>query len=292
MSATFARVFLALALLTSVTIVAGAPAFPRDLPHHRGCGSHMTNAHRISSEARFKTSRIPPKSENSTATVDVYFHVIFANETVEGGYVAQETVEKQIAVLNEDYKTAGVSFNLVNVTRVNSEDWFVRLAPESDAEKEMKGTFRQGNASTLNIWSVGFEEGEGNGLLGYATFPSDYEKAPELDGVVLLHTTMPDNGKPPYNKGRTLTHEAGHWFGLYHTFEGGCQGNNDYVDDTPALKEANYGCPAKKSMCPGAPPALVSNFMDYTDDACMTGFSDGQATRIRAQMRTFRGIDI
>ena len=115
----------------------------------------------------------------------------------------------------------------------------------------MKEVFRNGNASTLNIWSVGFMEGEGKGLLGYATFPSDYESAPHMDGVVLLHSTMPDNGDAPYNKGRTLTHEAGHWLGLYHTFEGGCQGSGDYVDDTPPEKEAAYGCPSKRSTCPG-----------------------------------------
>src|SRR5690242_3893480 len=118
-------------------------------------------------------------------------------------------------------------------------------------ESTMKEVFRSGKASTLNIWTVGFLEGPGKGLLGYATFPSDYESAPHMDGVVLLHSTMPDNGAAPYNKGRTLTHEAGHWLGLYHTFEGGCQGTGDSVDDTPPEKEAAYGCPGKRSTCPG-----------------------------------------
>lgn len=286
------RIVLALALFCSVTSVAAAPAYRRDIPRHRGCGTHISNERRLSSESRFRTHRVPAKNENATAVVDVYFHVVYANETAEAGYVPDEVIENQIKVLNEDYAATGLSFNLVNVERIEDEDLFLRVGPETDQEVTLKEGYRQGNASTLNIWTVGFMEGNGEGLLGYATFPSDYETKPTLDGVVLLHSTMPKNGQAPYNGGRTLTHEAGHWMGLYHTFEGGCQGNGDYVDDTPAVKDASYGCPKPKTTCPGSQPAFVTNFMDYTDDACMTAFSDGQSTRIRAQLRTFRNFDL
>lgn len=295
---TFTKIFMAFALFCGAAVVnvAGAPAvYRRDIPRHRGCGTHISAERRASSERRFQTSRIPPAKENANATLDVHFHIIFANHTVEGGYVPDDVIQKQMDVLNEDHGNSktGLSFRLANVTRVQSEDWFLRVAPESKQEGEMKELFRNGNASTLNVWTVGFMEGDGKGLLGYATFPSDYESAPHMDGVVLLHSTMPGNGAPPYNKGRTLTHEAGHWLGLYHTFEGGCQGNGDFVEDTPPEKEAAYGCPKKPvSTCPGGQLDPITNFMDYVDDACMDRFTEGQGTRIRAQIRTFRGVDI
>ncbi|KAJ3548499.1 hypothetical protein NMY22_g1231 [Coprinellus aureogranulatus] len=130
---TIAKLFMALALLCGTAVVNGAPAYPRDIPRHRGCGTHISAERRTSSERRFQTSRVPPSSENATATLDVHFHVIFANQTAEGGYVSDEVIRKQVEVLNEDYggSKTGVSFRLVNVTRVESEDWFLRVGPDS-----------------------------------------------------------------------------------------------------------------------------------------------------------------
>jgi len=283
----------ALLLLSSaVMVVQGAPASHRNIPRHRGCGTHISAERRIASEARFKTSRLPPARENATATLSLYFHIVFANQTAEGGWIPDEVIHNQVDVLNQDYNVTGISFNLVNITRIESEDWFNKVAPDSPEEAEMKETFRYGNASSLNVWTVGFNEGDGQGLLGYATFPTDYKESPTKDGVVVLHSTLPDNGQAPYNKGRTLTHESGHWSGLYHTFEGGCQGTGDSVDDTPPEKEAAFGCPTGRSTCPGGKQDPVTNFMDYTDDICMTGFTEGQGVRVRAQMRTFRSVDV
>ncbi|KAF8182341.1 hypothetical protein BJ912DRAFT_854167 [Pholiota molesta] len=235
---------------------------------------------------------MPAESENATATVDVHFHVIYANETIKGGYVPDSQIVAQVDVLNKDYKSTGISWNLVNISRVQSEDWFLRVAADSPQEAGMKQLLRQGNSSTLNVYTVGLAEGAGQGLLGYATFPMDFASKPSNDGVVILYSTLPGSSSPTFNLGRTLTHEAGHWCGLYHTFQGGCTGEGDMIDDTPPEESAAYGCPAKRDTCPGGGLDPIQNFMDYTDDSCMTAFSKGQAKRIKAQLRTFRGIKV
>lgn len=290
-------IVVSLAVLSSVTSIIAAPMFSELLSSNirpeRQCGTAISPERRAAAEDRFRTHRIPAGRENATAVIDVYFHVFYANETAEGGFVSDEVIDLQMNVLNNDYNATGLSFNLVQVDRYEDENLFLSLGPESESEATIKQELRQGEASILNIYTTGFKEGTGKGLLGYATFPFDYESEPHMDGVVLLHTTMPENGPPPYNGGRTLTHEVGHWMGLYHTFEGGCKGDGDDVDDTPAARAPVYGCPTEqKPTCPDAPPALLNNFMEYTDDNCMTGFSQGQITRLRQELRVFRGVEL
>ncbi|PPQ80401.1 hypothetical protein CVT25_001714 [Psilocybe cyanescens] len=280
---------LSFAFTFAVSLVAAVPRpYIRDAPHgierHRGCGTNIAAARKASAERRFQSQRLPAESENATATLDIYFHVVYVNETIEGGYVPDSQIKAQVATMNADYNITGISWNLVNITRIQNEDWFLRVAPNSTQELEMKTAYRQGNASTLNVYTVGLMEGDGQGLLGYATFPMDFEATPSNDGVVLLYSTLPGSTSDKYNLGRTLTHESGHW--------GGCTGTGDEVDDTAPEESPAYGCPVKRDTCAGAGADPVQNFMDYTDDSCMTNFTKGQAKRIKAQLRTYRNVDV
>jgi hypothetical protein len=218
----------------------------------------------------------------------------------------------QIDVLNEDYTGTGLGFKLAGITRTLNADWFDYAGPETPQQDEMKQALRVGNAATLNLYSVGFTAVDPEGLLGYATFPSDYQAYPKDDGVVLLYLTLPGGSFVPDNLGRTATHECGHWVGLYHTFMNGCIAPGDYVDDTPYEVNQSLGCATGRDSCPSPGvdrmstftslpvnsvihhlsfPA-VHNYMGFSDDACMNNFTPGQIVRLKQQIGLFRGITI
>jgi hypothetical protein len=150
----------------------------------------------------------------------------------------------------------------------------------------------------LNIWVINM----GGGLLGYAQFPDNTASLGGLsglggsaatDGVVILYSAFGRVGTlaAPYNKGRTLTHELGHWFGLRHIWGDDerlpdtCSGS-DYADDTPNQAVAHYGCPSYPQVtCSNGPSGdMFMDYMDYVDDACMQLFSASQKDRLQAVM--------
>ena len=228
----------------------------------------------------------------TTVTVPVYFHVITNGST---GNVTDGQIADQIQVLNEAYAglTGGAAtkfrFQLAAVTRTSNATWF-GAGYGSQAETQMKSALRQGGAGTLNFYTNQPSTGE----LGWATFPSSYASQPLKDGVVCDWRTVPGGSFSPYNEGDTGTHEVGHWVGLYHTFQGGCNGSGDYVSDTPAEKSAAWGCPNGRDSCKTGKNAAgvdpIENFMDYTDDSCMYKFSAGQASRAASLSATYRGL--
>ena len=148
----------------------------------------------------------------------------------------------------------------------------------------MKQALKQGGADDLNVYST-----SGNAYLGWAYFPSIVDSnSAYLDGIVIDYRSLPNGPYENFSEGGTLPHEAGHWLGLYHTFQAACSTDGDLVADTPPERTPTSGCPEGKDTCskPGLDP--IHNYMDYSFDACYTEFTAGQATRMQDQYAFFR----
>jgi hypothetical protein len=236
-----------------------------------------------------------PQSDMSSfsATIPVYWHVVSADNTLAGGNIPKSQIENSIKVLNRDFGECSMTFKLAGIDRTVNPDWTDNAGPDTAQQTAMKKKLRKGGARALNVYSARNLPYAGGSLLGYATFPSSYKSNPKDDGVVILYSTVPGGDAAPYNLGRTLTHEAGHWVGLYHTFEdygkgSGCKGPGDYVKDTPAEASPAFGCPVGRDTCTSKGLDPIRNFMDYTDDDCMNQFTRGQITRAKHQMALYR----
>ena len=232
---------------------------------------------------------------NGSITIPVHFHVISTTTGV--GNVPDAWLDAQIAVMNNAYAGIGAgapvgassntSFRFVKAStnRVVNNTWY-NAGLGTTAERQMKEALHVGTADDLNFYT-----NSGAGNLGWATFPNEYATRPKMDGIVCYWESLPGSTYVPYNLGDTATHEAGHWLGLYHTFQNGCSTTSDGVADTPAERSPAFGCPSNRDTCtgkrfPGLDP--TENFMDYTDDACMWKFSAGQSDRMDSFWQAYR----
>jgi hypothetical protein len=239
-------------------------------------------------EARGRAGQ--PRTVAATVTIPVVVHVVSSDDTRAGGSIPDTMISEQIDVLNAAYagSTGGAetafAFQLERINRVVNPAWYP-IVYESAAELQMKTALREGGMDTLNIYTADLSDS----LLGWATYPQ--QGLHPSDGVVLLAESLPGGSATPYAEGDTATHEVGHWLNLYHTFQGGCEGEGDEVADTPAEASAASGCPTDRDTCaadPGGDP--VHNFMDYTADSCMFEFTAGQAARMLSAWDAYRAL--
>lgn len=161
--------------------------------------------------------------------------------------------------MNAAYAPHDIQFVHKGTDRTINSNW-----ANDNSELTMKKALRKGTYRTLNLY---FYKSLGDNF-GYCYFPTTVTSGSNdfyYDGCSILSSTLPGGSSTNYNLGHTATHEIGHWFGLYHTFQGGCTGNGDYVSDTPAQASASSGCPVGRDSCPsqsGLDP--IRNYMDYS----------------------------
>jgi hypothetical protein len=210
--------------------------------------------------------------------------ILFWNMTA---YFRQdETIQKQMAVLNNTFGPHRITFNLLKTTRTINARWANGL---DDLEK--KKALREGDYKTLNLYYQKAVLQGSDRYIGYCHFPTNVQPGSDQfyrDGCIVQFDSMPGLDLQDLNTGKITTHEVGHWFNLFHTFQGGCFGDGDGIDDTPAEAVPGSGCPIGRDTCgsPGLDP--IHNHMDYTVDVCRTQFTKGQEARIFSSWEKYR----
>jgi len=312
-------------IIYTLAIVASSATAFAQAPARRSCGSHEHYLQQLATHPEMARTQAdierfteayaenPFQSKTSAPiyTIPVVVHVLY-NTSAQN--ISQAQIQSQIDVLNADYQ-------LLNADAANVPSAFSSLKADAQiqfclAQRDPSGAATTGiirksttktsfsadnddaksnstggstawpAGSYLNIWIVpSITSGGQGGILGYAQFPGG---PAGTDGVVIAHNYFGTTGTAvaPFNKGRTGTHEVGHWLNLRHIWgdDGtGCSGS-DLVGDTPNQGDENYGCPSFPQVsCSNGPNGdLFMNYMDYTDDACMYMFTTGQKTRMHA----------
>ncbi|KAH7026627.1 extracellular metalloprotease [Microdochium trichocladiopsis] len=276
-------------LSIAAAVLSATGAFAGPLTGRFGCGAPEPSEELLAAASSMAVAEAEMAASGSmsiqaTIEVDVYFHVVSAGSSLSQGNVPDSQLAQQLVVMNNAYAPYGIHFNLRGTDRTVNSAW----ARDGD-EIAMKRALRKGTYSALNLY---FQQNLGGGTLGYCYFPTTVSSGSTAyiqDGCSILYSTVPGGTSTGFDLGQTVTHEVGHWFGLFHTFQGGCTGTGDSVADTPAQSSPSSGCPVGRDSCPnqaGVDP--IHNYMDYSDDACYTEFSAGQATRMASMWNTYR----
>jgi hypothetical protein len=289
-------------------------------PKRRQCGAMQAHERLLERYPSFRRNqaRIDQQTERSILTgaaqqvarrvvrIPTVVHVVYRRE-VES--ITNAQIKSQIAALNRDFRAtnqdkskipsvwqglvadAKIEFRLASrnpdgkatngITRTKT----TRRSFGADDEVKAKasgGVAAWPRSRYLNLWVCNL----GGGLLGYAQFPGG---PASTDGVVILYSAFGTQGEvaAPFDKGRTATHEVGHWLNLRHIWGDtvDCSGT-DRVSDTPNAAGPNYGKPTFPHItCNNGPYGdMFMNYMDYVDDDTMFQFTPGQVTRMNAAL--------
>lgn len=252
----------------------------------RGCGTTRPNNYQIKrNDERLKRSRVDANSIRKVLINVQFFHITSSGK----GVVIEETRVQQIAILNECFRVADIEFKYdpKSVKSVESSEWFA-MDLGSSAEHHAKSSLHASPERNLNFYTAGLAPR----LLGWATFPWDLEGNRDHDGVVIQCNTLPGGSAVPFNLGMTAVHEVGHWLGLYHTFQGGCNSIGDHVNDTVAHSSPNFGKPvpgdSQNNACNIGQQAPIFNYMNYVDDDIMREFTPQQIHRMKMHIGEYR----
>lgn len=269
----------------------------------------------FTSESNFRSisKTIPSqKLAKKILLVPVVVHVLYRSPTQN---ISDELIHLQLSILNRDFRRT-------NTDTTESPAAFKSIAADCEIEFCLAKQDPNGNAtngiirketslneignsdkffqssmggddiwdrnSYLNIWVCEIQTN--GGLLGFSTLPN-YNPLRDRDGVVIDYRYFGRSSNSHFNKGRTCTHEVGHWFDLFHIWgdDGGLCIGSDSIADTPNQTTEHSGKPAFPNLdsCSNAfPGTMFMNYMDYTDDVSMNMFTKGQKQRMWTAIET------
>jgi len=278
------------------------------------CGTRHTNNSMPRGGAQgdcdaFGTSILPTYQPSmGRVGIPVVVHVIQA--TNGEGNVPISEIEAQIEILNDAFlarsgshaavsANAEIEFYLADtdpggnptngITRTIDDDWFVENGPYWE-------TLAWNPSRYMNIYTLDLDP---QGLLGYVeALPAEAPIVGQTADRVVVHFGsfggMGSDG-PPYDLGRTLIHEVGHYLGLYHVWgtdfscsnevSPGCYSTGDFLCDTEPQDFERYGCD-QTSSCGSEDP--IFNYMNYSDDICLLEFTPEQVNRMRCTLANYR----
>lgn len=276
---------------------------------------YKTERKKVNTETKAWIHNNTKNTNNTIITIPVVVHVVWKTNEEN---ISDMQIQSQINILNNDFRRS-------NIDQINTPNIWQGIAADCQIDFCLATTDPNGNATTgitrtettvsqFGMFGAGVEESSsggkdawpnedylniwvcnlGNGLLGYATPPSNW--IGHTDGVVINYPNFGESGNTnaPYHKGRTTTHEVGHWLNLEHLWGdgwgAGCNADDDVID-TPNQEEENYGCPSVPHNAIGCGTAngdMFMNYMDYTNDACMNLFTEGQKARMIAAINQYR----
>lgn len=250
---------------------------------------------------------------NRTAfSIPVVFHIISTNPD----NISNAKIQAQIDTLNKDFfgnngdstrvpsyfkplfGRSGIQFCLAQQTPSGEPTSGIErikttktlFSPDNEDVKH-SSTGGADSWDTKNYFNVWICELSG-GVLGYATFPDD-TSVPDEQGVVINYGSLPGGSLTNYNGGKSLTHETGHYFNLYHIWgddKGECTGSDD-VDDTPNQADATSGDTTgvmTDNCTRTAPGIMYQNYMDYSFDATLVMFTTEQVSRMESALVAYR----
>lgn len=249
--------------------------------------------------------------ENAVYTVPVVFHIVLTNPEL----VTDAQIAAQLDLLNKTY--SGTNADAANLPayfkpifgKSSIQFCLAQRTPEGEVTNGIeritttKTSFSTADEGVKHIISGGADIWNGDkyynvwvcalssSLLGYATFPNDGH--PEEQGVVIEYRSLPGGSFTNYNAGKTLTHETGHYFNLFHIWgdDGGACTGTDFIDDTPNQADATTGCynGIHTDSCTSTGNGILyQDYMDYSFDQCLVLFTAQQADRMQTALLTYR----
>jgi Pregnancy-associated plasma protein-A len=285
----------------------------KDVPLHRSCGAMAAHMMLLERNPSFRAAQMRLEaatsrrrdsaadlSKSKIVTLRTVVNVVYKTDDQN---ISDAQIATQFKAMNKDFRATNsdksgtpapwkglvtdsrLQFKLVKVTRTKTAS--NGFSFDDAVKKASTGGIAPYSPKThVNFWVCALT----GGLLGYAQFPGG---PPSTDGVVINYQAFGTNGtaQSPFNKGRTATHEVGHYFNLRHIWADtpDCSGS-DMVADTPNAAGPNFGTPAFPHVtCNNGPNGdMFVNYMDYTDDAGMFMFTAQQVLRMRAALETQR----